>query len=423
MANSLVDPIPEVYVLWHPECQIGEELAREVHRWLRPGAGLGPKVHYRSAPAPEAPPGGLPPPLPGEPRAQIGRTHARAITNLQVLITLIDDHMIADGTWRHWLADLATTTTGTERIVIPVALDPTAFNVVAPIRDKNFLRPKGLPLPTDADARAAAMQVVVRSLQKQLTETLCRILLQPRSEERALIQTSELFGADLSKIRVFLSHAKADGTSPAKRIRDYIYSQTQLAAFYDENDIPYATSFNRIIDDSLVDGRSAAMIAVRSAVYPSRPWCRRELSIFRSPREDVRLAKGSGRWTLSPLLVVDALESEARSVGIPEMGNAPVVRWVDRSDDQDERVVTLLLRDVMLSVYHAAVGRRLNVDEHAVVVNWIPDVVTMMKIPAMRSPGDRHVYYPGRGMTGIELDILEEFFPDATFHSFDEVLL
>ena len=42
---------------------------------------------------------------------------------------------------------------------------------------------------------------------------------------------------------MFLSHAKRDGTGPARRLRDYIYSQTQLTAFFDENDIAYGSVF------------------------------------------------------------------------------------------------------------------------------------------------------------------------------------
>jgi hypothetical protein len=40
-------------------------------------------------------------------------------------------------------------------------------------------------------------------------------------------------GDPLPKVNVFLSHAKQDGTVSARRLRDYIYSQTQLAAFFD----------------------------------------------------------------------------------------------------------------------------------------------------------------------------------------------
>lgn len=62
----MTQPIPEVFVLWHPSCALGEVLARRIYAWLRPGNGLGPEVFYRSLAAPEATAGGLPSPLPGE---------------------------------------------------------------------------------------------------------------------------------------------------------------------------------------------------------------------------------------------------------------------------------------------------------------------------------------------------------------------
>ena len=94
-----MDPtIPEVYVLWHPACSLGELLAREIYAWLRPGYGLGPQVFYRSLPAPEAPAGGLPPPLPGESRSSALPPAAGGASrgNTQIVVTLIDENMIAD---------------------------------------------------------------------------------------------------------------------------------------------------------------------------------------------------------------------------------------------------------------------------------------------------------------------------------------
>jgi len=52
-----------------------------------------------------------------------------------------------------------------------------------------------------------------------------------------------------------------DGTVPAKRIHDYTYSQTQRAAFCDENDIP----FGRVLQTHIQSLQTAAMTAIRSA--------------------------------------------------------------------------------------------------------------------------------------------------------------
>ena len=73
-------------------------------------------------------------------------------------------------------------------------------------------------------------------------------------------------------MKIFLSHAKADGTEPARRIRDYIYSQTQIAAFFDENDIPFGALFNKVLDGQVAgSSRATALIVVRSARYVDRP--------------------------------------------------------------------------------------------------------------------------------------------------------
>jgi hypothetical protein len=296
--------IPEIFVLWHPSCLLGEIFARRIHSWLRPGNGLGPEVYYRSLPAPGAPTNGLPPPLHGEYRTptQIGEESASTrITNLQIVIALVDEHMVSDPTWRHWLSQLRTQGSSKRRAIIPVALDATAYNTPNELRELNFLRPTGLPLtnlndllvayekhrlnqktPVEERQQAEAVDSVVRSLLKQLTETLTRLLL-PRSKNEVI--PSQLNAGDIapSKVSIFLSHAKADGRVPAQRLRDYIYSQTQMAAFFDENDIAISSVFSKVLNYSLDSPTTAAMIDVRSARYAERPWCRRKVSLFRKP--------------------------------------------------------------------------------------------------------------------------------------------
>src|SRR5262245_10708210 len=131
MNHLQTTPIPEVFVLWHPQCLLGEKLARRIHAWLRPGNGLGPQVFYRSLPAPEAPAKGLPPPLPGEARsASEASTQGRPkVSNLQIVLPLIDENMVADLAWRHWLGELAVANSSlAQRVIMPVALDATAYN-------------------------------------------------------------------------------------------------------------------------------------------------------------------------------------------------------------------------------------------------------------------------------------------------------
>jgi hypothetical protein len=43
-------------------------------------------------------------------------------------------------------------------------------------------------------------------------------------------------------------------------------------------------------------------------------------------------------------------------------------------------------------------------------------------IPELGNAPELTAFYPGRGLSGLELDILFEFFPNIEFRSFEEVL-
>jgi hypothetical protein len=141
-----------------PQCKIGKPLARDIMTWLRPGNnGLGPEVFFRSSPAPEAEPHGLPPPLPFETRRTTPTLPAsKATSNMQLVLALIDENMVADFAWRHWLDQLAlqkeqlAQEKDVERNIWPVALDATAYNTPASIKSFNYFRPAGLPVSNAA---------------------------------------------------------------------------------------------------------------------------------------------------------------------------------------------------------------------------------------------------------------------------------
>jgi len=317
--------IPEVYVLWHPGCQIGQTLASRVYEWLRPGHGLGPDVYFRCLPCPDPQGGPLPLAIPDDEDGQ--PSSRRHLATTQVLILLIDCHMVADAAWQYWLEKLAASRKSS-RVFLPVALDTTAYNVQSAISRINFLRPSGLPVPvgftsTDIDK-------VARRLCKQLTESLCWLFLegpQGRAPEAADVSASVASERErVAKISIFLSHAKRDGHKPARRIRDYIYSQTQLAAFFDENDIPFGTGFVERILSGL---GAAAIVVVMSAAYSTRPWCRRELSQYRYPSNRIPGSPNTGVSTLSWWSMRSTpvpRPRESRRLAIPRTSAGPTTR-------------------------------------------------------------------------------------------------
>lgn len=410
----MTDPaIPEVYVLWHPGFSEGEGLARQIYQWFR-ADGLGLQVFYRSLPAPRAPLGGLPPPLPRESRASAAGTSAH--DTLQIVVLLIDAHLIADAAWRHWIQQLADTAPNDKRAIYPVALDRTAYNVPPALMDLNYLRPAGISrLSADRSWTPELREEVSRSLLKQLTEALCDRLLRADG-----LDTSKPLALGRSKVKVFLSHAKADGVEPVRRLLDHIYSQTQLAAFFDENDIPFGDLFDKVLGGSLAgSGQAAAMLAVRSAKYADRPWCRRELAQFRQPRPVTVAGRRSEFWQLNPMLVVDALADGAETTSIPEFGNVPMVRWSAELARQEEQIVTTLLRNVLFAAYYGLLSWRMPDEPDCIVLNWRPDLATLLQIPKVRKNTPCRVFYPGRDLTGPELRYLSDFFPQVRFISFD----
>jgi len=406
--------IPEVYILWHRKFPLGHALASRIFRWLRPGNGFGPDVFYRSLPAPGADENGLPPPLPHENRPGTGSEKTLMASsrwkgsddNRQIVLALVDEQLVADYAWRHWLESLVLPDTST-RIVLPVALSPVAYNLPDKLRELNFLRPGGPPLDgvkEDSDD----FETVVRSLLKQVTEVMCRELLPLSTNAKA---------GSLPKVNVFLSHAKADGLKPARRLRDYIYSQTQLSAFFDENDIAFGSAFGSVITNSVKQGETAALIAVRSAHYSRRPWCRREFSLFRNP---VEAPTDSRNWRLFPALIVEAMDGRELSHGIPEMGNCPIIRWTESDQTLEELVITTLIRDAMLASFHSMFASSFKLGKDELAINWLPDPTTLLQLAPLREHQPCQVYYPGRGIPGQELDVLQTFFPKATFTAFEQ---
>lgn len=412
--TTLTAPIPEVYVLWHPHCAVGERLATSILGWLRPGIGLGPQVFYRSLPAPGGDRYALPLPLPGETRRKVPvpATNQDSRIDHQIVVALIDENLVAELSWRYWLQQLAQEQPAVKRTIFPVALDATAYNMPDEVRQLNYLRPVGAPAATPNAPQFATME---RSLLKQLTEAMCRLLL-PRPAG-----TSGRTDGELPKVTVFLSHAKQDGGIPARRLRDYIYSQTQLAAFFDENDISYASSFASAIQKSLDSLDTAALISVRSTQYAFRPWCRREFSLFRRPRQEPTPRGAAERWRLYPSLVVEALEGRDISYGIPEAGNCPIIRWNEADRELEELIITTVIRDAMLASFHSALGASLAKGPDQIVINWLPDPTTLLHIPKVRARRNVDLLYPGRGLSSLELLTLRDFFPEVRFHAFDQV--
>lgn len=413
-AHPIQTPI-HIYVLWHPRFTRGMELAARIYQWFRLDNIEGIPVFFRSTNAKGS---DRPPAI-------------QHFATINYVIPLVDAHMASDPVWRQWLVDLKpqgspvqarkdqapqdkADPTPKQRLY-PVAVDPFAFQVPAELRDLNFIR-------HDMNQQPSPEMDVLLSV---LTEVMCRDL-------RYHLHGGRDSEAP-SKIKIFLSHAKADGTEVVRRLKEHIQSQTQCETFFDETDIPSGTSFSAVLDHAIASD-SAGMIAIHGSQYAERPWCRREIRTFQTPRPDETDPHDTAvAFFVPPVVVVENLSGDRVSRSIPELGFAPALRWAPGSE---RRIVNTLLREILLGFFHRMLIRNAlrsqKVPAPAILVNRSPDPLLAQRLiqaagwsnwkpeaeasgPSTPTPMNRSIYYPGYGLSQVELAALAEGFPHVGF--------
>ena len=145
----------------------------------------------------------------------------------------------------------------------------------------------------------------------------------------ALHRARLLLGAapsdDENKLRLFISHAKADGLFLAHSLRSLIQEVPELKKWYDANDIQSGGDWSEEIEAA---ASTSVFIAIRTEGYDQSPWCRREF--------ETALAHGV------PILVVDALLRATITPSALPFAAMPTVRI---PDGNTHRVLLAALRE------------------------------------------------------------------------------
>ena len=252
-------------------------------------------------------------------------------------------------------------------------------------------------------------------------------------------------------LNVFLSHAKQDGIPIAESIRDGVRKFGQLEAWYDANDLPIGANWKSPME-AAAKKDTAAMVATVTDAYPTRPWCRREAILARTP---VPLKRKPRIWKVQPVVAVhDPGAGWVRGVsmldGVPRIGwkeppaneplpdeTSPDESSPDQTspDEQVERVVDRLVLEVLLGNVHRKLAIELDKADVAnrkqtCYITWVPDAwslsalrheMSKTKIPPSSI---RRIVYPGYGLSIAEVAELEpvvnSFDPEAQLVSFEE---
>jgi hypothetical protein len=377
IAPSGYQPRLLIYVVWHPAFKRGLELAESIYAHFsrdpkRTNArGLGIPVFFRSA----APPGSKAPP----PIAVDDARHT-------AIVVLVDAEMVIGEGWDKYVEELwrqAGATPERHRL-FPVAFDDSAYQLSPLVGEVNFIRTQG----HNPEAGSGF-------LLNRLTNELGRLLTQRPT--LATVESETTTGASPPKMRLFLSHAKADGEKTALVLRDYIHQNLALDTFFDAIDIAAGFDFENEINAGL---GTAAFLVVHTDAYASRVWCQHE----------VIRAKRHGR----PVVVIHAIEEgEARS--FPYIGNVPTIRWRPDEPARVEAIIGLMLREVLRTEYfkqHFDDLRELfGVPEAVRTLPRAPELLTCL---ALRAESDKVPYfvYPDPPLAKQELDLLTELDPN-----------
>ncbi len=434
-----------IFVLWHPDFDLGKEIAQNIFRWFRTDEAHGIPVYYRSQAAPNGT--GLPLPIPSDSKC------------LTFVILLAEVKMVRDRLWRAWLTTLPDPNAAVSKaatnekkarkyitnppILLPVALHPTAYNLPGPIRQLNYISPLSGE-GRNAKMIKAGLESILTPLRKDLMEVLARTVIEKFPEilkPSFLKRIKDLFLSNFKeplRTKIFISHAKRDGTDVAKKLRDYIYQETQLTAFFDQNDIALGYKFANVLEKALKSD-SAAMLVVNGDHYAERPWCRREIQIFSRPHKSKRFPQV---WEKPPVLIIQAMKGGLITSSVPEFANATVLRW--REGDAGLCIDTLL-REAIFRAYHSAFagailskGDAKVAEGRRIYINWRPDPLSLREViirataaanaveknSKEKKPSPvsiEEIVYPGRELSSVELCTFKDYFPELRLLSFNQI--
>lgn len=210
-------------------------------------------------------------------------------------------------------------------------------------------------------------------------------------------------------LNVFLSHAKLDGREISEKIRDSVRSFGQLEAWYDVNDLPYGNKWELPMKEA-AEADTAAMIATVTDAYSSRPWCRKEASLARTPSLLTK-HRMTRVWKIQPVVTVHQ-PGEMWARGVPMLLGVPRIGWNKNApDDTTERIVDRLVLEVLLGLVHRKVAlnlERLGGNESC-YITWVPDSWTLSSLHHQsENPSEiLRIVYPGYGLTMAEIDELK----------------
>jgi hypothetical protein len=257
----VLPPILEIYVVWHPSDAGGNQITDTLLGHFRGTAfsgliGGAIDVYVRST-SESGLPADCPPPIPALAPPAYGLAVPRYTAVVVVAGTELASAIEAGGPWRHYIEAIAAARHASPDSIAlyPVQIAPLAL-------DNTVLG--GLV--------GGIQQVAAGGWGKDaFDEALCRDLAQG---------IAQVVDPAHQRLQVFISHTKRhaeDEKGAVVRLIDLVrrvINDTRLTDFFDASDLQPGDDWAPTL---VAEASHSALLAVRTDLYSSRPWCQREI--------------------------------------------------------------------------------------------------------------------------------------------------
>ena len=202
-------------------------------------------------------------------------------------------------------------------------------------------------------------------------------------ELRILDVVLRVLNSDVSqKTKVFISHSKHDdvGVHNTEKVRQFLFSKTKLASFFDVHDILDGGDFEKQIRNNV---KKSLLLVLLTDSYSQREWCRKEVLIAKKNKV--------------PAVVVSLLEHKVDRL-FPYIGNVPTVVY---SSDSWQPVIATLLKTAVDYKYESALLESI-CGEADSYVPFAPEAFTI----SLLDKDTTTLYYPEPPLGNEELSVL-----------------
>ena len=373
--TDLTRPVLNLYVVWHPGCTEGDTVARAIRchfrrqHFMDVSGGTGASVIFRNQIKPNAP-------------TPLGIDFEQA--DITAIVVLSDRRLTEDSDWSSYVHTIIENSieSPVNRRLFPVSLDASGLRIAGD--DVNAIR---------WDSWKERDGLRIRRLLRDLTLAVVRMLKTYLRNRSATLSEGEAMNEYLQNVRVFLSHSKNDshGKKIARKIRNWLHTDTSMASFFDTVNIPPGTNPWDVISHSIENG---VVVAIHTDSFSSRSWCRRE--ILEAKRHHV------------PMVVANCME-DIDQRGFPYLGNVPIIRMNPSKIDRIDVVIDCLLKEVLKhSFWKCQIALAATVSPEVRFVPRSPELLDLTRPFSNVASSRRFIVYPNPPLADEESRILRQ---------------